>query len=238
VALGADGLLPAMGKGTAFFDLSTNSPTVVRRIHAAFAERGLHMLDAPVSGGPKGAETGKLALWVGGERAIFDRHKPLLDAMGDRARYVGAIGAGSVAKLVHNCANYGIQMVLAETFSLGVKAGVDPVALWGAIRQGSLGRQRAVDRMADQFLPHEFDNPAFALELAHKDVSLATALGRETGVPMRFANMTLAEMTEALNKGWGKRDSRSAMLIQEERAGLDIRVPRDVLQNILKNEPL
>ena len=103
-----------------------------------------------------------------------------------------------------------------------VKAGVDPVALFSAIRQGSLGRQRAVDRMTDQFLPHEFDNPAFALELAHKDVSLATALGRETGVPMRFANMTLAEMTEALNRGWGKRDSRSAMLIQEERAGLDI----------------
>jgi 3-hydroxyisobutyrate dehydrogenase-like beta-hydroxyacid dehydrogenase len=129
-------------------------------------------------------------------------------------------------------------MVLAEAFTLGVKAGVDPAALWSAIRQGSLGRQRAVDRMADQFLPHDFDNPAFALELAHKDVSLATALGRETGVPMRFANMTLAEMTEALNKGWGKRDSRSAMLIQEERAGLDIRVPRNVLQDILKNEPL
>ncbi|MEI9923104.1 MAG: NAD-binding protein [Bradyrhizobium sp.] len=120
----------------------------------------------------------------------------------------------------------------------GVKAGVDPAALFGAIRQGSLGRQRAVDRMTDQFLPHEFDNPAFALELAHKDVSLATALGRENDVPMRFANMTLAEMTEALNKGWGKRDSRVAMLIQEERAGLDIRVPRSVLQDILKNEPL
>src|ERR1700731_2953301 len=70
VALGADGLLAAMRKGAAFFDLSTNSPTVVRRIHAAFAQRGLHMLDAPVSGGPKGAETGKLALWVGGERGI------------------------------------------------------------------------------------------------------------------------------------------------------------------------
>src|SRR5260370_28041457 len=86
VALGADGLLPAMRKGTAFFDLSTNSPTVVRRIHAAFAERGLHMLDAPVSGGPKGAETGKLALWGGGEEAIYHRDKPRAHAMGVRAR--------------------------------------------------------------------------------------------------------------------------------------------------------
>jgi 3-hydroxyisobutyrate dehydrogenase-like beta-hydroxyacid dehydrogenase len=129
VALGSDGLLAGMRKGTAYFDLSTNSPTVVRRICAAFAERGVHMLDAPVSGGPKGAESGKLALWVGGERAIFDRHKALLDAMGDRARYVGPIGAGSVAKLVHNCAGYALQTVLAEVFTLGVKGGVDPLAL-------------------------------------------------------------------------------------------------------------
>ena len=219
-------------------DLSTNSPALVRELSADLAKIGVSMLDAPVSGGPKGAASRKLAIWVSGEKATFDTCKPILDLLGDQVRYLGDSGNASVAKLVHNCANYGIQMVLAETFTFGVKAGVDPVALWGAIRQGSLGRQRAVDRMADQFLPHEFDNPAFALELAHKDVSLATALGRETGVPMRFANMTLAEMTEALNKGWGKRDSRSAMLIQEERAGLDIRVPRDVLQDILKNEPL
>jgi 3-hydroxyisobutyrate dehydrogenase len=224
VALGADGLLPAMRKGTAFFDLSTNSPTVVRRIHAAFAERGLHMLDAPVSGGPKGAETGKLALWVGGERAIFDRHKSLLDAMGDRARYVGPIGAGSVAKLVHNCAGYALQTVLAEVFTLGVKGGVDPLALFEAVRQGATGRRRTFDGLIDQFLPNLYDPPAFALRLAHKDVSLATALGRELGVPMRLSNLALEEMTEAMNRGWAARDSRIAMLLQEERAGVSIQV--------------
>jgi 3-hydroxyisobutyrate dehydrogenase len=224
VALGADGLLPAMRKGTAFFDLSTNSPTVVRRIHAAFAERGLHMLDAPVSGGPKGAETGKLALWVGGERAIFDRHKSLLDAMGDRARYVGPIGAGSVAKLVHNCAGYALQTVLAEVFTLGVKGGVDPLALFEAVRQGATGRRRTFDGLIDQFLPNLYDPPAFALRLAHKDVTLATALGRELGVPMRLSNLALEEMTEAMNRGWAARDSRIAMLLQEERAGVSIQV--------------
>ena len=224
VALGADGLLPAMGKGTAFFDLSTNSPTVVRRIHAAFAERGLHMLDAPVSGGPKGAETGKLALWVGGERAIFDRHKPLLDAMGDRARYVGPIGAGSVAKLVHNCAGYALQTVLAEVFTLGVRGGVDPLALFEAVRQGATGRRRTFDGLIDQFLPNQYDPPAFALRLAHKDVTLATALGRELGVPMRLSNLALDEMTEAMNRGWAGRDSRVAMLLQQERAGVSIQV--------------
>ena len=238
IMAGDDGLRAGFSAGTSYVDLSTNSPSLVRKLSADLAGIGVAMLDAPVSGGPKGATSRKLAIWVGGERATYDACKPILDLLGDQVRYLGPSGTASVAKLVHNCANYGIQMVLAEAFTMGVKAGVDPAALFGAIRQGSLGRQRAVDRMADQFLPHEFDNPAFALELAHKDVSLATALGRENGVPMRFANMTLAEMTEALNKGWGKRDSRAAMLIQEERAGLDIRVPRNVLQDILRNEPL
>jgi 3-hydroxyisobutyrate dehydrogenase-like beta-hydroxyacid dehydrogenase len=238
IMVGENGLRAGFKAGTAYVDCSTNSPTLVRELSADLAKIGVSMLDAPVSGGPKGAASRKLAIWVSGEKTTYDRCKPILDLLGDQVRYLGNSGNASVAKLVHNCANYGIQMVLAEAFTMGVKAGADPVTLWSAIRQGSLGRQRAVDRMADQFLPHEFDNPAFALELAHKDVSLATALGREFGVPMRFANMTLAEMTEALNKGWGRRDSRSAMLIQEERAGLDIRVPRNVLQDILKNEPL
>ena len=224
VALGADGLAAGLRKGSAYFDLSTNSPTVVRRIHAAFAERGLHMLDAPVSGGPKGAESGKLALWVGGERAIFDRHKSLLDAMGDRARYVGPIGAGSVAKLVHNCAGYAIQAVLAEVFTLGVKGGVEPLALFEAVRQGAQGRRRTFDGLVDQFLPNVYDPPSFALKLAHKDVTLATALGRELGVPMRLCNLALEEMTEAMNRGWAGRDSRVAMLLQQERAGVSIEV--------------
>src|SRR4029450_10073790 len=129
VALGPDGLISGMQRGTAYFDLSTNSPGVVRRLHAAFAEKGLHLLDAPVSGGPRGAKTRKLALWVGGDRAQFDKWKPVLDAIGDQAYYVGPIGAGSVAKLVHNCAGYAIQTALAEVFTMGVKAGVDPLTL-------------------------------------------------------------------------------------------------------------
>jgi 3-hydroxyisobutyrate dehydrogenase len=233
VALGADGLISGMSRGAAFFDLSTNSPALVRRLHAAFAEKGFHVLDAPVSGGPKGAKTRKLALWVGGERAVFDRFKPVLDAIGDQAYYVGPIGAGSVAKLVHNCAGYAIQTALAEVFTMGVKAGVDPLTLWQAVRQGAQGRRRTFDGLAEQFLPGTFEPPSFALKLAHKDVSLATAVGREFGVPMRIANLTLEELTEALNRGWGGRDSRVAMLLQEERAGVKIAVPTDQVRAVL-----
>jgi 3-hydroxyisobutyrate dehydrogenase len=154
-------LLDAMGPGTAWFDLSTNSPTVVRKIHARFAAKGLPMLDAPVSGGPHGAKSGKLALLVGGDRAVFDRFRPVLDAIGDQILYIGPIGAGSVAKLVHNCAGYMIQTALAEVFTLGVKAGVDPLELWAAVRQCSLGRIRTFDRLGRQFLQGSFDPPDF-----------------------------------------------------------------------------
>jgi 3-hydroxyisobutyrate dehydrogenase len=229
-------LLASMRLGVPWFDLTTNSPTVVRRIHARFAAKGIPMLDAPVSGGPHGAKSGKLALLVGGDRAVFDRYRAVLDAIGDQVIYIGAIGAGSVAKLVHNCAGYAIQTALAEVFTLGVKAGVDPLELWAAVRQCSLGRQRTFDRLGRQFLQGVFDPPDFALKLALKDVTLATELGRELGVPMRVASLTHAEMAEALNRGWGERDSRIPMLLQEERAGVEIRVAADAIRAVLERD--
>ena len=236
VALGPNGLLGGMRQGGAYFDLSTNARSTVQRIHAAFARQGAHMLDAPVSGGPRGAASGKLAIWVGGEEAVFTRHKPVLDAIGDQARYVGPIGQATVAKLVHNMSGYAIQTVLAEVFSMGVKAGVDPLVLFEAVRQGALGRRRTYDGLLDQFLPGSYDPPAFALRLAHKDVTLATQLAREVGVPMRLCNLALEEMTEARNRGWDERDSRVAMLLQQERAGVSIAVDKERLRQSVTAE--
>ncbi|MBV9580322.1 MAG: NAD(P)-dependent oxidoreductase [Chloroflexi bacterium] len=233
VALGDKGLLRGMAPGKVYFDLSTNSPTLIRQLHATFAERGVHLLDAPVSGGPAGARSGKLAIWVGGDREVFDRHASVLGAIGDQVMYVGPIGAGSVAKLVHNCSGYMIQCALAEAFTMGIKAGVEPLALFEAVRQGAVGRQRTFDRLPDHFLSGNFDPPAFALRLAHKDVSLATQVGREHNVPMRMAHLALDELTEALNRGWGNRDSRVAMLLQEERSQLEIKVDEDRLRQAM-----
>lgn len=237
VALGDDGLLAGLRPGQAYFDLSTNSPTVVRRLHATFAGRSVPMLDAPVSGGPRGARTRKLAIWVGGDAAVFERFTPVLDAMGDQVRRVGDIGAGSIAKLVHNMTTYCVQTALAEVFTLGVKAGVEPIELWEAVRYGATGRQRTFDRLADGFLLGQYDPPGFALRLAHKDVSLAVALGREHRVPMRVANLVLEEMTEALNRGWADRDSRSPMLLQEERAGVQVRADQAAIARVFDKDP-
>ena len=233
VALGPDGLVAGIKPGAAYFDLSTNAPSVVKKLHAAFAKKGAHMLDAPVSGGPAGAASRKLAIWVGGDEGAFKAHKTVLDAMGDKAAYIGAIGSATVAKLVHNMSGYAVVCPLAETFAMGVKAGVEPLALWQAVRQGAAGRRFTFDALIDQFLPGTYDPPAFSLKLAHKDVSLANALGRELGVPMRLCNLTLAEMTEAMGRGWGGRDSRVVMKLSQERAGVDIAVDAERMREAL-----
>ena len=179
------------------------------------------MLDSPVSGGPTGANNGTLALWIGGSRADYERFKPVIDALGDKPNYVGEIGSGSIAKLVHNTTGYVLNTALAEVFTAGVKAGLPAADLWSAIRQGANGRMRVFDSMGGHFLQQHFDPPAFALKLAHKDVRLMTELAKEVNVPMKLANVTLEEMTEALNRGWEGRDSRVAMMLQVERSGVD-----------------
>ncbi len=230
-------ILASARPGAAWFDLSTNSPEVVRGLHGLCAAQGVQLLDAPVSGGPQGAQSGKLALWVGGDEPSFARSLPVLKAIADEPFYVGPIGAGSVAKLVHNVSSFMVQTALAEAFTLGVKAGVEPLALFRAIRQGASGRARTFDRLAEKFLPGTYDPAGFALRLAHKDVTLALALAKANGVPMRAGEHALAELGAAIERGWAERDCRVAMLLQEERAGVSVRVSPELLAKALNPLP-
>jgi 3-hydroxyisobutyrate dehydrogenase len=217
--------------------MSTNSPALARRLHAAFAENGMHFLDAPISGGAAGARSGRLAVWVGGDRESFDRFRPALLSMADQATHVGPSGAGLVTKIVHNCSSQAMQAALAEVFVLGVKAGADPVSLWQAIRQGSIGRRRSYDGLIDEFLPGTYDNPSAALRIVHKDMMVATELGRELDVPLRFASLALADIMEAMNRGWSERDARCVMLLPQERAGVTIAEDRARIDAVLTADP-
>src|SRR4029077_2374774 len=114
--------------------------------------------------------------------------------------------------------------------------GVDPLAIFKAVRQGALGRRRTFDGLVDPFLPGTFDPPAFALRLPKKDVTLGTALGREVGVPMRLANLALEELTEALNRGWGDKDSSCYMKLSTERAGIELSVPPEKLREVIEQD--
>ena len=220
VAHGEQGLAAGLRKRAAWFDLSTNAVDVVRRLHTELAEQGIDFLDAPVSGGPAGASSGELAIWVGGDEGVFDRHRALLDAMADKARYIGPIGAGTIAKLVHNMASTAINAVMAEVLTMGVKAGLEPLPLWEAIREGAAGRMLSFDNVGKRYLQGRLDPPSFQLRLVHKDVSLALQLAREVSVPMRLCDLVLDEITEAMNRGWGGRDSQSFLVLQQERAGI------------------
>jgi 3-hydroxyisobutyrate dehydrogenase len=229
VVLGQDGILDNISAGKALFELSTSSHELALRIHEAFASKGAKMLDAPVSGGPAGAESGDMAFWVGGDRETYEKFLPVLKAMGDKPRLVGPIGSGTIVKIVNNVTGQIFLHAMGEAFSVAVKAGVDPLELWDALRLGVIGKSSAINMLTKQFLPGQFDPPAFALNLALKDVNLATQLGRELGVPLRLANLTHAEMTEAVGRGMGEKDCRIYLTLQLERAGVTIAVDPEEL---------
>ena len=224
VALGPNGILQGAQPGSIYADLSTNSPTVMRKIHAAFKAKGVHVLDAPVSGGVVGAKRGSLQVMVGGEECVFSEVKGVLGAIGNNVGYMGAIGAGTIAKLVHNMISIVSRSLVAEGFTLGVKAGVKPEALLEAIRGASYGQGLILSHMIpDVVFKGEFDTVRFALKLARKDVGLATALAREYDVPMPMAALGEQILIEAMARGWGDRDSTSPWELQEEAARVKVR---------------
>jgi 3-hydroxyisobutyrate dehydrogenase len=227
VALGLDGIVHGAVAGTIYADLSTGSPTVMRRLHATFKERGVHVLDAPVSGGVWGAQRGSLQVMVGGDEAIYSEVKDVLRAVGDKVGYMGAIGSGTIAKLVHNMISIAARSLVAEGFTLGVKAGVKPEALLEAIRGASFGQGLMLSQMIPNVIfKGNFDTVRFALKLARKDIGLATELAREYDVPMPMAAMAEQIMIEALARGWGDKDSTSPWMLQEEAAGVVVRATR------------
>ena len=226
VALGDQGILEGIRPGSVYIDLSSSRPSLIREMEPTFSQKGVHILDAPVSGGKTGAESGNLAVMVGGEKEVFDRIKPILDTFGDKVFYAGSIGAGSVCKLVHNMIGHSVRQAIAEGLTLGVKAGVDPEPLWESIRRGSLGRMRVLhEGLVKTMFRGEYEPASFALNLAYKDISLATELAREYDVPMPMSTLAEQIAMQAMNRGWSEHDSSVTVRLQEEQAQTEVRAP-------------
>ena len=224
VALGADGLVHGLAEGTVYVDLSTGSPTAIRQVAKQIEAAGAHVVDAPVSGGVMGADKGTLAVMVGGDPEIVERIRPLLEVLGSSVVYVGGVGAGTIAKLVHNAISMTTRIVIQEGMTLAVKAGVDPSIMLNVLRDASFGKQLVLtDHIPDLVLKGDFDHPRFSLGLSHKDVSLALELAHELNVPMSMAEMADEEIVRGIDRGWADRDNLVTFLLAEERAGVEVR---------------
>jgi 3-hydroxyisobutyrate dehydrogenase len=225
VALGPNGIIHGAQPGSFYVDLSTSSPTLIRHIYKVLGERGVRVADAPVSGGVVGAEEASLQVMVGSDPDVFEQIKPALLGIGDKIAYIGEVGAGEVAKLVHNQIALVVQQVVAEGLTLGTKAGIAPEKLLEAIRGGAYGRSNGSvgPNMEKTILQGAWDAPRFALALARKDLGLATDLASEFGVPMPLAAVAEQNLIECLNRGWGGKDMTAAWALQEDRAHVQVR---------------
>lgn len=225
VALGPGGIAEHARPGTVYFDLSTNSPTVVRRLGEQLRTKGITMLDAPVSGGVAGAEAATIAIMVGGDKAAFDANLPLLKSFGANVIHMGPLGAGTIAKLVNNMVAFCNMAAGAEGLMLGAAAGVDLRKLDEVIRNSS-GNSNAYRSMAERVMKGDF-KASFALDLAYKDAHLALELADELGVPTPLAAQVHNLMRMARGLGLGSSDTSSMMRVYETTLKRDVRAKGD-----------
>jgi 3-hydroxyisobutyrate dehydrogenase len=223
VALGADGIIAAARPGLIYVDLSTNAPAVAQRLYTLLAERGVIMLDAPVSGGVVGAERGTLAVMVGGDKQAFETVRPLLERIGAHIFHVGPIGSGCVAKLVNNMLAFVNTAAACEGMLLGAKAGVDPRILYDIV-QASSGASWAMRQFPQKIFAGDF-TPGFTIDLAYKDLRLALEMGDELSVPLLLGSMCINLLRQLRAQGHGGDDLSGLAQVVEAAAGAQVRVP-------------
>ena len=221
VALGPQGIRAGARPGGTFIDLTTNSPAVVRRVGAALAATGVDLLDAPVSGGVGGARAATLAVLVGGDRVVFERHRPLLEHIGKNIFYLGPLGSGNIAKIINNTLSFAQREILAEGLVLGVKVGLQPEILLDVIRSSS-GNSASVDRIVRAVSAGDF-TPNFTVDLACKDVGLAVQLAREEGSRYLFGAIVEQLLIGLRGEGYGAEDTNHLLGRLERITGQTVR---------------
>ncbi len=223
VVKGSEGILQGIRPGAIFMDMSTCGPDVVRGLEPLFKEKGAHVMDTPVLSSPLTAADRGVIVMVGGDRAVFDRLRPMLDVFADKVVYAGSLGSGAVCKLVHNMISGVVIQCVAEGLTLGMKAGVELSVLMDSGSRSILGNLK--DRLERTVFQGNFDSPSFTLDLGRKDLGLATELGRVNDVPLPLGNLVEQIMMQAMNRGWGEKDRAVPVVLQEESAGVEMRLP-------------
>jgi 3-hydroxyisobutyrate dehydrogenase-like beta-hydroxyacid dehydrogenase len=216
------GLVERAKPGTILIDLSSVLPSTPRKIEPKAKARGVHFLEAPVSGGVTGARAATLALMVGGEAEPLARAKPVLHAMGPNVFHVGPVGSGNIVKAINNmmaCVN-GLAMM--EGLAVGVKAGLDPMTVYEVVKASS-GGSKALERIPRAIVPREFE-PGFKVALMNKDLETFTTIAKELHVPVSFVNVAQRYEQMALAAGLGEQDTTVVMTVIERLAA--IQVPR------------
>jgi 2-hydroxy-3-oxopropionate reductase len=200
----------AMAPGYTVIDMGTSFPPQTRRVAARVAERGGRFLDAPVTGGPKGAQDGTLTIMVGGDEATLESVRPLLAAMGSSIFHFGGIGAGHTAKLVQNMIGIVSSAAIAEGFALAAAAGLDVEKVYEMLAS-STSASPALKSMVPKVFARAFDQVNFRLDLAYKDIRQATQLAREMTVPLPAANGATELLQLARALGFGAQDSTAVI---------------------------
>ena len=226
IALGSDGILEGIRPDAIYIDHTTNSPELIRRVGEAMASRKAHMLDAPVMGDRQSISEGVLTIMVGGDSDIFERARPLLEAMADEVLRVGELGAGSITKISLNALIMSIDLLATECFTLAVKAGVELPDLLNALeRTKTFGENSSVKRRLPATLfKGEFLPSRFFLRLAYKDYRLFHDMSVANGVPARLVSLCEMETLEAMNNGWAEQERVISSTLQEERANVKLRI--------------
>ncbi|MCW5735992.1 MAG: NAD(P)-dependent oxidoreductase [Enhydrobacter sp.] len=222
VTLGDGGILANIAKGQTYIDLSTNAPSMVKKIGGAMAAKGIAMLDAPVSGGTVGAEAATIAIMVGGDKKVFDDALPVLQSFSANVIHMGELGTGTVAKLVNNMMAFCNAAAASEGMMLGVTAGLDPTKLAQVIASSS-GNSAVFKSFSERALSGQFSPPSFALNLAHKDLHLAMELADELDVPLPLGSATHNLQRMARKMGMGNADSSTVLAVYEKVLGKTVK---------------
>jgi 3-hydroxyisobutyrate dehydrogenase len=219
--LGPDGVLTRAGAGAVLVDLSTIDPDTWKEVARAAEAQGLACLDAPVSGGPVEAGSGKLVFIVGGEERVLERCRPIFATLGTEIHHVGPLGSAQVVKIVNNVMSMGNVAVAAEAMVLGVKAGMDPQRLFD-ILSTSGGRSHHFLKRFPNVLAGDFE-PRFSIALSRKDLGLATRLAESLGVPMLTMSIVRQVYEAAAAAGLDGRDMAAVTALFERWAGVEVR---------------